>query len=62
MDSKYALIRSMDFHELTLHTAQLKIFVPVNKRFAAAYEVLEVLLIAVWVCGIYVAIATLCLL
>lgn len=47
MDSKYALICSMDFHELTLHTTQLKIFVPVNKCFAAAYEVLEVLSIAV---------------
>lgn len=47
MDSKYFLICHVDFHELTLHTAQLKIFLPVNKCFAAAYEVLEVCLIAV---------------
>lgn len=62
MGSKYSLICSMDFHELTLHTAQLKIFVPVNKYFAAAYEVLEVFLIALWIHEMYVAMATLCLL
>lgn len=45
--SKYSLICSMDFRELTLHTVQLKIFVPVDKCFAAAYEVFEVFLIAV---------------
>lgn len=41
MDNKYSLIWSADFHGLTLHVSHLKIFVPVNKCFAAALESLE---------------------
>lgn len=47
MNSKYSLICSMDFPELTFRTTELKTFVPVNKCFASTYEVLEVSLIAV---------------
>lgn len=62
MDSKYSLICSMDFHELTLHTMQLKIFVPVSKWFAAASEVLEAFLIALQVCEMCVGMVSLHLL
>lgn len=41
MDSKYSLIWSTDFHELTLQISQLEIFVPASKCLAAALKSLK---------------------